>query len=372
MGALDEKSNLSYQCYFRFLMNSIFPDSQDLLAPLSPGQSKTRTSVIKRNPSPGGDRVNKRNASPGLNRARDCKEKEDSKSELDNLLDFYQNTTLTPPRQTAICRIPQATIKFSDSLEITPIKILPIELTSEPLLANRVNKVSHTGMESNKRIHESEENATKKFRTNDLIIEKIPRTSTEENHNHQVVSQMGSEKRYDEDTSLSCKLVLSKSNKRKYELVFENGQSVSLNRNLFKSLDFSDKSQNIRRKKVQPRKQKNPLKTNVTEQISTPGTKMVIDVPQNDLIVKRGINNDCHLSKEGMTKAPVIATPAKHECIDKETVSSDTIITADKTELQNPSNISKIPETLGLHKLPSIVNQPSYLRVVKRQTEKTR
>ena len=60
---LNEKSNLSYQCYFRFLMNSIFPDSQDLLAPLSPGQSKTRTSVIKRNPSPGGDRVNKRNAS---------------------------------------------------------------------------------------------------------------------------------------------------------------------------------------------------------------------------------------------------------------------------------------------------------------------
>merc|ERR1712110_808382 len=148
----------------------------------------------------------------------------------------------TPPRQTAICRIPQATIKFSDSLEITPIKILPIELTSEPLLANRVNKVSHTEMESNKRIHESEENATKKFRTNDLIIEKIPRTSTEENHNHQVVSQMGSEKRDDEDTSLSCKLVLSKSNKRKYELVFENGQSVSLNRNLFKSLDISDKS----------------------------------------------------------------------------------------------------------------------------------
>merc|ERR1711909_151552 len=294
-------------------------------------------------------RVNKRNASPGLN--RDCKGKEESKSELDNLLDFYQNTTLTPHRQTAICRIPQATIKFSDSLEITPIKILPIELTSEPLLANRVNKVSHTGMESNKRIHESEENVTKKFRTNDLIIEKIPRTSTEENHNHQVVSQMGSEKRDDEDTSLSCKLVLSKSNKRKYELVFENGQSVSLNRNLFKRLDFSDKSQNIRRKKVQPRKQKNPLKTNVTEQISTPGTKMVIDVPQNDLIVNRGINN---------------------ECIYKETVSSDTIITADKTELQNPSNISKIPETLGLHKLPSIVNQPSYLRVVKRQTEKIR
>ena len=287
------------------------------------------------------------------------------------MLDFYQNTTLTPPRQTAICRIPQATIKFSDSLEITPIKILPIEF--EPLLAQRVNNVSHTEIESHKRKHESEENATKKFRTNDLIIEKIPRTSTEENHNHQVVSQMGSEKRDDEETSLSCKLVLSKSNKRKYELVFENGQSVSLNRNLFKSLDFSDKSQNIRRKKVQPRKQKNPVKTNVTEQISTPGTKMVIDVPENDpIIVKRGIKDDCNLSKEGMTQAPVIATPAKHECMNKETVSSDTTITADKTELQNPSNVSKIPETLGLHKLPSIVNQPSCLRVVKRQTEKTR
>ena len=182
---------------------------------------------------------------------------------------------------------------------------------------------------------------------------------------------MISEKKDDEETSLSCKLVLSNSNKRKYELVFENGQSLLLNRNLFKSLDFSDKSQNIRRKKVQSRKQKAPLKTNVKEQIITPGTNRVIDVPQNNPNMNCDLNNDCNLSNESVTKAPAIATPAKHECIDKETVSSDSII-ADKTELQNPSNISKIPETLGLHKLPSIVNQPSYLRVIKRPSEKSR
>lgn len=341
--------------------------SQNLHSQPSPGQLKSRTSVIKRNPSPGGDRVNKRKASPGLN--RDDKGQEEIKSELDNLLDFYQtSTTLTPTKQTAICRIPQATIKFSDSLEITPIKIMPIELTSEPLL---VNKVSHSEMESNKRKHESKDNGTKKFRTNELVIEKIPRTSTEETRNHVMVSQRISEKKDDEETSLSCKLVLSKSNKRKYELVFENGQSLFLNRNLFKSLDFSEKSQNIRRKKVQSRKQKTPLKTNVKEQIFTPGTNRVFDVPQNNPIMNGDLNNDCNLSNESVTKAPEVATPAKHECIDKETVSSDSTI-ADKSELQNPLNISKIPETLGLHKLPSIVNQPSYLRVIKRQSEKSR
>merc|ERR1712147_386573 len=164
----------------------------------------------------------------------------------------------------------------------------------------------------------------------ELIIEKIPRTSTEETCNHEMVS----EKKDDEETSLSCKLVLSKSNKRKYELVFENGQSLLLNRNLFKSLDFSDKSQNIRRKKVQSRKQKAPLKTYVTEQICTPGTNRVIDVPQNNPNMNCDLNNDCNLSNESVTKAPAIATPAKHECIDKETVFSDSII-ADKTELQN-------------------------------------
>merc|ERR1711902_194290 len=251
-------------------------------------------------------------------------------------------------RQTAICRIPQATIKFSDSLEITPIKILPIELNSEPLLPDRVNKVSHNEMESHKRKHESEDNSTKKLRANGLIIEKIPRTSTEESYHHEKVSpQMFSEKNDDENLSLGCKLIISKSNKRKYELVFENGQSLLLNRNLFKSMDFSDRHQNIRRKKVQPRKQKNAIKTNVTEQISEPGTNMVNDLPKNNPITKHEINNDC---------------------IDKEIISSDTI----NAELQNPSNISKIPETLGLHKLPSIVNQPSYLRGIKRQIEKTR
>ena len=224
-------------------------------------------------------------------------------------------------------------------------------------------------MESHKRKHESEDNSTKKLRANGLIIEKIPRTSTEESYNHEKVSpQMFSEKNDDENLSLGCKLIISKSNKRKYELVFENGQSLLLNRNLFKSMDFSDKHQNIRRKKVQPRKQKNANKTNVTEKISESVTNMVNDLPKNNPITKHEINNDCNLSKNGVTKSPEIATPAKNECIDKEIISSDTI----NAELQNPSNISKIPETLGLHKLPSIVNQPSYLRGIKRQIEKTR
>jgi len=87
--------------------------------------------------------------------------------------------------------------------------------------------------------------------------------------------------------------------------------------------------------------------------------------------LKNEINNDCNLSKKLVTNASDIATPAKHECVDKETVSSDPA-SADKTKLENPSNISKIPETLGLHKLPSIVNQPSYLRGIKRQTERAR
>merc|ERR1711902_195014 len=123
-----------------------------------------------------------------------------------------------------------------------------------------------------------------------------------------------SEKNNDDDSSLSCKLIISKSNKRKYELVFENGQSLLLNRNLFKSMDFSDKHQNIRRKKVQPRKQKNAIKTNATEQISGPGTNMVNDLPKNNPITKHEINNDCNLAKNGVTKSPEIATPPKSEC----------------------------------------------------------
>ena len=99
---------------------------------------------------------------------------------------------------------------------------------------------------------------------------------------------------------------------------------------------------------------------------------MVNDLPQNKPInTKHENKNDCNLSKKGVTKSSEIATPAKNECIDKEIITSETI-NADKTKLQNPSNVSKIPETPGLHKLPSIVSQPSYLRGIKRQVEKTR
>ena len=305
--------------------------------------------MIKRNPSPGVSRVNKK--------------QEETKTELDTLLDSYQ-TAAAPPKQTAICRIPQATIKLSDSLEITPIRILPLPI-SEPPVVDRVNKVSQSER-GHKRKHESDVIATKTSRLNELVIEKIPRTCNEET-DLGMVSRIISEKRDDEALSLNCKLLISKKNIKKYELVFENGQSLLLNRNLFKSLDISGKSQTIRRKKVKPRKQKNPSKTAATEPIPTSASNVDNDEKSEKSKVTNENNNDCQLPKKGVTKASEIATPAKKKCMNKEREPSGTI--SAEIQLQNPLIISKIPETLGLHKLPSIVSQPPFLKRLKQKSE---
>jgi len=325
--------------------------SQNLLSPPSPRDSNTRTrsSVIKRNPSPGVNRVKKK--------------QEETKTELDTLLDSYQ-TAAAPPKQTAICRIPQATIKLSDSLEITPIRILPLPI-SEPPVVDRVNKVSHSER-GHKRKHESDVIATKTSRLNELVIEKIPRTCNEET-DLGMVSRIISEKRDDEALSLNCKLLISKKNIKKYELVFENGQSLLLNRNIFKSLDISGKSQTIRRKKVKPRKQKNPSKTAATEPIPTSASNVDNEEKSEKSKVTNENNNDCQLPKKGVTKASEIATPAKKKCMNKEREPSGTI--SAEIQLQNPLIISKIPETLGLHKLPSIVSQPPFLKRLKQKSE---
>merc|ERR1712079_425973 len=250
----------------------------------------------------------------------------ETKTELDNPLDSYQ-AAAAPPKQTAICRIPQATIKLSDSLEITPIKILPLSISEAPGV-DRENKVSHSER-GHKRKHESEVIATKTSRLDELVIEKIPRTCNEET-DLGMVSCIISKKRNDEALSLSCKLLISKKN-------------------------------------VKPRKQKNPSKTAATEPIPTSASNVDNEEMSEKSKVTNENNNDCQLPKKGVTTASEIATPAKKKCMNKEREPSGTI--SAEIQLQNPLIISKIPETLGLHKLPSIVSQPPFLKRLKQKSE---
>ena len=81
------------------------------MSDLSPIKEKQRCSVITKVPE----------------RKYFKKFENNSEQKIDDLVDFFsKNSSESSSRESVVCRIPQPTIKISDSLEITPITIKPI------------------------------------------------------------------------------------------------------------------------------------------------------------------------------------------------------------------------------------------------------
>merc|ERR1711923_608390 len=188
------------------------------------GQSTQQLSVIKKLPV--STAAKKRSVIKSKTALAEDREKKEN-----ILRQFYKKSNLISEAQ--------KTIKLSDGLEITPIINVPTISPTEP---------------TKKRSHESTDNdhnqASKRAR-NDLVIEKIPRKSTEKEQTQQRNLQTN-------EQSLDCKLVISKLDK-KVKLVFENGVEVPISKTILKHILPSPKpttsqSKRIRRKTAERRR----------------------------------------------------------------------------------------------------------------------
>merc|ERR1711923_184972 len=193
----------------------------------------------------------------------------DTDKTLENLIKMYTAATKSKPTKekptsggAKICRIPQATIKLSDSLEITPIitrhiSHSPVDLSvtqSQKLVQDNLNpKASKVG---NNKKRKRESSPLQLNSSSELVIEKIPRKS-------ETISAKSHEE--DHDQTYNCKLSISKSNPKKVKLDFGNGIELMLNKSLFKGLNLTansvdqNKKSSLKRKPLKSRK-----KTNVT------------------------------------------------------------------------------------------------------------
>jgi len=248
-----------------------------------------------------------------------------------------------------ICRIPQATIKLSDSLEITPIitrhiSHSPMDLSvtqSQKLVQdNLIPKASKVG---NNKKRKRESSPLQLNSSSELVIEKIPRKS-------ETISAKSHEE--DHDQTYNCKLSISKTNPKKVKLDFGNGIELMLNKSLFKGLNLTGVDQNqkssFKRKPLKSRKE-----TNVT-------TKEM----SNSKSESKSINVD------GVKPSNVFTTdvdvPKEEEKDVKNKINNKTVIDQHKDENNPVEKISKIPTdieavgAIGLHKLPSIISKPSF------------
>merc|ERR1719211_467598 len=240
------------------------------------------------------------------------------KEKNENILrQFYKKSNLISEAQ--------KTIKLSDGLEITPIINVPTISPTEP---------------TKKRSHESTDNdhnqASKRAR-NDLVIEKIPRKSTEKEQTEQSNLQTN-------EQSLDCKLVISKLDK-KVKLVFENGVEVPISKTILKHILPSPKpttsqSKRIRRKTAERRRKISAAKSE---------------------------------SKSNIEKEPEVTKDNKTTGNPEPSADMPLIVDFGRVEFPESSrdtnNVkSKILEpAVGKHKLPCAVSQPSYQRWANRK-----
>merc|ERR1712227_1030773 len=193
----------------------------------------------------------------------------ESNKTLENLIKMYTAANKSIPAKekptsegATVCRIPQATIKLSDSLEITPIitrhiRPSPLDLSvtqSQKLVQdNLIPKASKVG---NNKKRKRESSPLQLNSSSELVIEKIPRKS-------ETISAKSHEE--DHDQTYDCKLSISKYNPKKVKLDFGNGIELLLNKSLFKGLNLTGESVDQNQKSSFKRK---PLKsrkeTNVT------------------------------------------------------------------------------------------------------------
>merc|ERR1712038_1199425 len=178
----------------------------------------------------------------------------------------------------------------------------------------------------------------KRQHVNELLIEKVipqkdpsPKKCLEQSKDTEVD---------DENNKVAdcynCKLVIPTDlSEKKVKLVFQNGQTISLNRTLFKKLNVSGK----KTRKVH-------RKSTSTKKSTIHGVNPVNN--QNLTLSVETVNDD--------KATPPTPLPAAEMADDKENEQSITT-----TSVSNSANGSKIPSpVLGTHKLPSVISQPSY------------
>merc|ERR1711902_318998 len=260
----------------------------------------------------------------------------DTDKTLENLIKMYTAATKSKPTKekptsggAKICRIPQATIKLSDLLEITPIITRHISPKASKVGNNKKRKRESSPLQLNS--------------SSELVIEKIPRKS-------ETISARSHEEEHDQ--TYNCKLSISKYNPKKVKLDFGNGIELMLNKSLFKGLNLTgnsvdqNKKSSLKRKPLKSRK-----KTNVT-------TKEM----SNSNSESKSINVD------GVKPSNIFTTDVdvpKEEDV-KNKINNKTVIDQHKDETNPVEKISKIPSdieavgAIGLHKLPSIISNPSF------------
>merc|ERR1712079_304884 len=205
-------------------------------------RSGSRTeSVIRRNPSPGLSNIScipspgllnisRNSPSPGLALANN-KAKED--------LEHHLTKTITTRDGASYRRTPAPTIKLSDSLEITPITMKPLNLSMVTQKGGSGGSVTVT-KQNNRHFDKDEEDGRQRNKlqhVNELLIEKV--IPQKDSSSKKCLEQSTDMEVDDENKKVAdcynCKLVIPTDlSEKKVKLVFQNGQTISLNRTLFK------------------------------------------------------------------------------------------------------------------------------------------
>ena len=291
----------------------------------SPGLSN-----ISRIPSPGLLNISRNTPSPGLALANN-KAKED--------LEHHLTKTITTRDGASYRRIPAPTIKLSDSLEITPITMKPLNLSMVTQKGGSGGSVTVT--KQTKRHFDKEEGDGRKRNklqhVNELLIEKV---IPQKDPSPKKCLEQSTDMEVDDENNrvadcYNCKLVIPTDlSEKKVKLVFQNGQTISLNRTLFKKLNVSGKkTRKIHRKSSTTKK--SPI--HGVNPVNNQNLTLSVD-PAND---------------DKATPPPPLSAAEMTD--DKENEQSIT------TSVSNSANGSKIPSpVLGTHKLPSVISQPSY------------
>merc|ERR1712079_599579 len=283
----------------------------------------------------------------------------DSNKTLENLIKMYTAATKSKPTKekptsggTTVCRIPQATIKLSDSLEITPIvtrKISPLSVDlsvthSKSLKSVQDNLIPKASKLGNNKKRKRESSPQLLNSSSELVIEKIPRKA-------ETISGRSHDE--DHDQTYNCKLLISKTNPKKVKLDFGNGIELMLNKSLFKGLNLTGVDQ-----KQKSSLKRKPLKSRKQISVTNEGLLQV----KSDK--KKSINVDREKTQIVITTD--VDVPKIEEKDVKNNSNNETVTDLHEDENNPVGKISKIPtdieavESIGLHKLPSIISKPSF------------
>jgi len=262
---------------------------------------------------------------------KECNNDENNPEQnIDDLVDFFSNNSSekSSSRESVVCRFPQPTIKISDSLEITPITIKPIPFSKVGIMKRKLDKTACSVPEKRK-----------------CLNQEIPSYSDKKNSESDTITPGKN------DIILDCKLVISNNDNKKVKLVFENGVSVQLSKQVLKNSNLENHQTNkIRRKQLK----KNPKSSEKTHERST---KQKPNIPTGNPVVQ--------MHKEAVVEK------SSHKMTDTNEFNEDKEVM--NTGSGNSNNFYKIPKQItnnskipGLHKLPSMISKPTFYASLKR------